>query len=51
LKFLYSHNIGACKWFLRYFMDTKAIKDLLLECSNESIRIGVADLVISVLKV
>jgi hypothetical protein len=52
LKSLYEKHITACKWLLQHLMDSGTlIKELSLECPNEKIRIGFAELVIGVLKV
>jgi hypothetical protein len=50
LKLLYMRHIPACKWLLQYLLDSGLIKDLLLECTNEKVRIGIADLMTTVCK-
>eukprot|EP01119_Soliformovum_irregulare_P016659 TRINITY_DN4860_c0_g1_i1.p1 TRINITY_DN4860_c0_g1~~TRINITY_DN4860_c0_g1_i1.p1 ORF type:complete len:2591 (-),score=801.00 TRINITY_DN4860_c0_g1_i1:32-7804(-) len=48
---MYRKHVPSCQWFLCYAMETpNLIKELLLECSNEKVRIGFAELVGEVLK-
>lgn len=51
LKSLYQNHIPACKWFLGNFLaQGTLLKELVLECSVERIRIGLAELVGHILK-
>lgn len=51
LKTLFSRYIPGCKWFLLYLIENNLVKELLLECPNEKIRIGIADLLGTILKI
>src|SRR5690606_254528 len=51
LKKLYENNIEACQWFLQYLIQAKLIKELLLECQTERVRIGIADLCVFVCRI
>lgn len=49
LKNMFAQHIPACLWFLHKLMENKMIKEMLLECTEEKIRIGFADLMVHVL--
>ena len=51
LKSLYEKHIPACKWIIQYIIDSNLPKDLLLDCSNEKIRIGIADLFVHICRI
>ncbi|KAH3767551.1 ubiquitin carboxyl-terminal hydrolase 34 [Pelomyxa schiedti] len=50
LKSHLSNHIPACRWLLEYIRTSGKLKEMLLECTVERIRIYVSDLIIHALK-